>query len=316
MNVFKAGIKVLIINRIGDFFFLFSIMFILFFFETTEFSVVFNLVLFLQNYFFSFFFFSLSIVDLVSFFILIAVVCKSAQIGFHIWLIEAMEAPLPASSLIHSATLVCAGVFFFFRVAPLLVESNLSLVILGFWSSLSALCMSIIACFHYDIKKILAYSTSSHIGFMLTACVTFNFSGCFFYLISHATAKVLLFLIFGYVIDFCFNIRDLRRMGGLLLNLNFLSKFFIVASLSLAGLPLCSIGYLKDLVVYSFLNGFYFNDFFFSFLSLAAFFTYFYIFRVFFFIFFGDRLGALKNYFRQIFIFILLYGNFTGLIRV
>jgi NADH:ubiquinone oxidoreductase subunit 5 (subunit L)/multisubunit Na+/H+ antiporter MnhA subunit len=213
VNTFKSGIKVLLYNRIGDFFLFISIGLLEFFLKVDGFSNTSYLMPLLSNN--SINFGSYILLEFILGFSLMAVILsKSAQFGFHIWLLEAMEAPLPASSLIHSATLVCAGVVLFFKSFNFILYSSYITSFIIFWSSLTACFLSASALLNYDIKKILAYSTGSHVSLMLILSISSGGSLGYAYTLVHASIKVFIFLLFGFIIDVNQGIRDIRKMGG------------------------------------------------------------------------------------------------------
>ena len=237
---------------------------------------------------------------LFSFFIVI--LSKSAQFGFHIWLLEAMEAPLPASSLIHSATLVCAGVVLFFKINLFSFFNSYLLNALILWAAFTSLALSTSALFNYDIKKILAYSTGSHISIMLISAASSNLSYSFIYLLVHASSKVFLFLLFGYIIDVNNSIRDLRKMGAFFFS-SYLLNFALIAIFSLSSLPFFTLGFLKDFFFLLLFKNSIFWDITFTILGLSTLVNYLYMYRLFFKIFFGDKLSFTGTYFKNFFFF-------------
>lgn len=292
---FKSGVKVLFYNRIGDFFFFLLVGFVINLFKMDHVGTIQSLLPYMQAYDISIFgLFSLKF--FLSFCLTIVVLSKSAQYGFHIWLLEAMEAPLPASALIHSATLICSGVVLFFKAPELIVfQSEVSVFIL-FWSSLTVSFLSFSAFYNYDIKRILAYSTGSHVSLMLGLAVTTSSKLGYLYMLTHASTKVFIFILFGYIIDMTGGIRDLRKMGGFFINANILVlSTWGLALLSSA--PLFFLPYMKDAIITKGPQFTFITDTSYFFLMLSSVFNYFYISRLFFKIFFGDRLGLLKTYY-------------------
>ena len=301
VNTFKASMKVLFFNRIGDFFFFFAVYLLISFCKTDNFSVfsfefltIFSLKVHLLN--------SIFLKNFIIFSFFIVILSKSAQFGFHIWLLEAMEAPLPASALIHSATLVCAGMVLFFKINLFVFFNSFFLWLLVFWAALTTLFLSLSALFNYDIKKILAYSTGSHVSIMLVAAAGCSMNSSFIYLLVHASSKVFIFLLFGYIIDMNSGIRDLRKMGSFFLNNN-IFNFIYIAIFSLSSLPFFVIGFLKDnYIVLLFKNNFFW-DIIYLLVSVSSVINYFYMFRLFFKIFFGDKLSFSFTYFKNFFFF-------------
>lgn len=187
--------------------------------------------------------------------IILAAFAKSAQIGLHVWLVDAMEGPTPVSALIHAATMVTAGVFLILRL-------DLSLVILiGLGGGITSLFSGLSAFLQKDIKKLIAYSTVSQIGYMFIAIGSYNVEGSLYHLTTHAFFKALLFLCAGIIIYYLGDEQDWRKMGGLSLFLpvTFFSTF--MADLSLIGFPFFSGFYSKDFILEGILlqNSYYFS---------------------------------------------------------
>jgi len=176
----KSGLKALFVNRIGDYFYLFGLCFLMFFFKTTSFSVS-----LLAEFSFE--------LELILLFFILASSAKSAQLGLHTWLPDAMEGPTPVSALIHAATMVTAGIFLLLRTSSLLsLCSNVSsfLLLLG---SLTAFFAASVGALQYDLKKIIAYSTCSQLGYMAASIGAGSYDICLYHLVNHAFFKALLF---------------------------------------------------------------------------------------------------------------------------
>lgn len=180
--------------------------------------------------------FELPFNDVLLFLLIICSFCKSAQFGFHSWLPDSMEAPVPASALIHSATLVSAGIYLIFRYIPLLMSSNL-LPIFIFITSFTAFYGAIISSFQTDVKKILAYSTISHCGFLMFSLILNNPYVTIFYLYGHGLFKSLSFMGVGNLIQYSNNYQDSRRMGNLFAKYVYEFFFLIVCLLNLSSFP-------------------------------------------------------------------------------
>lgn len=301
VNTFKSGMKVLFYNRIGDFFFFFAIGIILFFFKVDSPSSA-----VLYKYTLNTGTLSLGQLFTLDFLLggslVLVILSKSAQFGFHIWLLEAMEAPLPASSLIHSATLVCAGVVLFFKSFVFISYVSGIANILVFWASATACLLSFAAFLNYDIKKILAYSTGSHVSLMLVLALTSGGSLGYMYTLIHASTKVFIFLLFGFIIDINLGVRDLRKMGGFF-RFSDVTYFGCFAIFFLSSLPVFPLAILKDMAIANLLTGNFFQDFSAVFLMGASLFNYLYMSRLFFKIFFGDLLSSLVTYFSNTYFF-------------
>ena len=306
VNTFKSGIKVLLYNRIGDFFLFISIGLLEFFLKVDAFSsttylssTLYGNSINLGN--------SLALEFILGFSLTAVILSKSAQFGFHVWLLEAMEAPLPASSLIHSATLVCAGVVLFFKSFTFILYNSYITSFIIFWSSLTACFLSASALLNYDIKKILAYSTGSHVSLMLILSVSSGGSLGYAYTLVHASIKVFIFLLFGFIIDVNQGVRDIRKMGGFF-RFQDITYYGFFAICSLSSLPFFPLAFLKDVAGSSIMSGSFIHDVSLFFLMLATFFNYLYMFRLFFKIFFGDLLSVNNTYFSYFFIFFKKIG--------
>lgn len=160
-----------------------------------------------------------------------------------------MEGPTPVSALLHAATMVTAGVYLLLRLSPFLTSAPKILLVISFWGALTAFFASTVGAFQYDIKKVIAYSTCSQLGYMVAACGMLNFSGSYFHLFNHAFFKALLFLGAGSIIHALGDEQDMRKYGMLI---NFLPLTYVcmlIASLSLIGFPFLSGFYSKELVI-------------------------------------------------------------------
>lgn len=174
---------------------------------------------------------------------------KSAQAGLHTWLPDAMEGPTPVSALIHAATMVTAGIFLLIRTAPLFECSPTMLTVVAVVGGLTALFAASTALFQHDIKKVIAYSTCSQLGYMVMACGSAQFSLAFFHLVNHAFFKALLFLGAGIVIHCLGGEQDIRKMGGMRHVFPEGLVFMGAASAALAGIPFLSGFYSKDAIL-------------------------------------------------------------------
>lgn len=192
----KSALKAVLINKIGDFFLFFAILLIFFYFKTTNYSAVFAISPLISDKI-SFFGLNCSVITLINFFLFLGAFGKSAQIGLHSWLPDAMEGPTPVSALIHAATMVTAGVFLIIRCSPLIDLCNISLITITIFGSLTAFMSATIGVLQNDIKKIIAYSTCSQLGYMVFICGLSNYSIGLFHLMNHAFFKALLFLCAG-----------------------------------------------------------------------------------------------------------------------
>jgi NADH-ubiquinone oxidoreductase chain 5 len=160
-----------------------------------------------------------------------------------------MEGPTPVSALIHAATMVTAGVFLIIRCSPILEYSSFILFLITFFGSFTAFFAATIGVFQHDIKKVIAYSTCSQLGYMIFSCGLSNYSVALFHLCNHAFFKALLFLSAGAVIHAMNDEQDMRKYGGLLSFLPFTYSMFLIGSLSLMGFPFLTGFYSKDLIL-------------------------------------------------------------------
>jgi NADH-ubiquinone oxidoreductase chain 5 len=174
---------------------------------------------------------------------------KSAQLFLHIWLPDAMEGPTPVSALIHAATMVTAGVFLIIRCSHIFEYSDLALKTASIIGALTAFFASTVGLTQNDIKKIIAYSTCSQLGYMVFACGMSNYSLSIFHLSNHSYFKALLFLGSGSVIHAMSDEQDIRKMGGLRRILPFTYIIFVIGSLSLMGFPFLTGFYSKDAIL-------------------------------------------------------------------
>jgi NADH-ubiquinone oxidoreductase chain 5 len=230
---------------------------IFFYFKTVDFSTVFLLVPLMSEFFFTchldlIFFtvhYNVHVLSFICFWLFLGAIGKSAQIGLHTWLPDAMEGPTPVSALIHAATMVTAGVFLIIRCSPLFEYAPGVLTLMVFVGSITSFFAATVGVVQNDIKKIIAYSTCSQLGYMVFACGLSGYSAGLFHLVNHAFFKALLFLSAGAVIHGLSNEQDIRRMGGLAKIMPFTYTTFLIGSLSLIGFPFLSGFYSKDLIL-------------------------------------------------------------------
>jgi proton-translocating NADH-quinone oxidoreductase chain L len=280
--------KAIIVNRFGDFGIYFALLIMFFYFKSFDFGVVFSLVpYFAGNVFLNFLNFSFNSVDFLVFFLFLGAIGKSAQLGLHTWLPDAMEGPTPVSALIHAATMVTAGVFVLIRSSPILEYSSSGLFLVSIIGGLTAFFAGTAGLVQYDIKKVIAYSTCSQLGYMFFACGMSNYSVGLFHLFNHGFFKALLFLGAGSVIHALLDEQDMRKMGGMVKLLPLTYAAILVGSLSLTGFPFLTGFYSKEVVLEIALSKFSLNSFFIYWLGvLAAFITSFYSIRLIYLVFF------------------------------
>ena len=279
----KSAIKAMIVNRVGDFGLALGIALIFYTFKTLDYTVIFSSAPYFctQNFYFPFLGFEISRIDLIGFLLFIGSMGKSAQIGLHTWLPDAMEGPTPVSALIHAATMVTAGVFLIVRCSPLFELMNWASNFIILIGALTAFFAASTGLVQNDLKRVIAYSTCSQLGYMIFSCGLSNYSAAFFHLTNHAFFKALLFLGAGAIIHSISDEQDMRRMGSFVRNSPYAYSCMTLGSLALMGFPYLSGFYSKDVIIETSYNSF-FIDASFSFVLglLAAFCTAFYSFRL------------------------------------
>ena len=245
----KAAIQALVVNKVGDFFLVLAVIFLLNASSTTNFNLVFLVAPIWANLECNIGGFYVDFLSLIGFMFLVAAMAKSAQIGFHTWLLSAMEGPTPVSALLHAATMVTAGIFLLLRSSPLLELSISILWVITIVGALTAFFAGTSGLVQHDLKKIIALSTCSQLGYMFYACGLSQYSVSLFHLTNHAFFKALLFLCAGAIIHTLGGEQDLRRMGGLasLMPMTYISMS--LASLALIGFPFLSGFYSKDRIL-------------------------------------------------------------------
>lgn len=247
----QAAFKAFIINRAADIALILAILSIYVVFETLEFSSIEHAIPNYRNVWVHFMGYKVQILTLIASLIMIGAMAKSAQFGFHTWLPDAMEGPTPVSALIHAATMVTAGVFLIVRFSILFEYTPLVkdyMVVIG---ALTAFFAATVALTQKDIKRVIAYSTCSQLGYMFLACGCGAYTVAMFHLITHAFFKALLFLGAGSVIHAMSDEQNIFKMGGIY---KFIPKTYAmmwIGSLALAGIPFFSGYYSKDLILES-----------------------------------------------------------------
>nr|YP_010248458.1 NADH dehydrogenase subunit 5 [Coscinodiscus granii]QTK21653.1 NADH dehydrogenase subunit 5 [Coscinodiscus granii] len=245
----KAAIKAMILNRIGDFGLALGIFSIYITFKSVDYSTVFSLAPLFIHYKINFLIFEINSISLICFLLFIGAMGKSAQLGLHTWLPDAMEGPTPVSALIHAATMVTAGVFLLARSSVLLEYSFSVLEFITILGALTAFISATIGLTQNDLKKVIAYSTCSQLGYMVFSCGLSNYNIGMFHLMNHAFFKALLFLSAGSVIHAVADEQDMRKMGGLKKLTPFTYSMMIIGSLALMGFPFLTGFYSKDVIL-------------------------------------------------------------------
>jgi NADH-quinone oxidoreductase subunit L len=283
-----AAIKAFVVNRVADLPFAVGLALIFVTFGSTTFDVIFPNVGKHAGDMYHLFGRDLPMLEVIGFLLFIGAMGKSAQIGLHVWLPDAMEGPTPVSALIHAATMVTAGVFLMARMSPLMEYAPYALGFVTFIGASTALFAATVGCVQNDIKRIIAYSTCSQLGYMFVAAGVGAFQVSIFHLITHAFFKALLFLSAGSVIHAMSDEQDIRRMGGLARVIPITCTVMWVGNLALAGIPPFAGAYSKDAIISSaFLAHSNVGAYAFVCTVLAAFLTAFYSWRLLFMTFHG-----------------------------
>ena len=251
-----AAIKAFIVNRVGDFGFALGIFLIFYLFGTINYEEVFQQIPQISNKEIVFLGIHLNAINLICILLFIGAMGKSAQILLHTWLPDAMEGPTPVSALIHAATMVTAGVFLVVRCSPIYEYSQLALSLITIVGMTTALFAASVALAQNDIKKIIAYSTCSQLGYMFFAAGVGAYNVAMFHLFTHAFFKALLFLGSGSVIHSFKDEQDINQMGGVWKSLPYTYILMVIGTLALTGFPFLSGFYSKDAIIeFAYLRG-------------------------------------------------------------
>jgi len=293
----KAAIKAFVVNRVGDFGYAIGIAGIFYIFGTISFDSIFSQVDQFSEHQIQFLSFSFPTLDFLCFLLFIGAMGKSAQLGLHTWLPDAMEGPTPVSALIHAATMVTAGVFLVARMSPLYEFATFTNLFITFIGAATAIFAASIALTQNDIKRVIAYSTCSQLGYMFFAAGVGAYNASIFHLTTHAFFKALLFLSAGSVIHAMHHEQDMRKMGGLFKKIPFTATMMWIGSLAIIGFPYLSGYYSKESILE---NAFYASNgiAYFAYLVgiLTALLTAFYSWRLLFLTFHGENRSNSKTY--------------------
>jgi NADH-quinone oxidoreductase subunit L len=283
----SAGKKAFIVNRIGDFGFLIGLFLIIQHFGSLDFTTVFAQVhpMAVESG-------GAGLLTAIGILLMVGACGKSAQIPLYVWLPDAMEGPTPVSALIHAATMVTAGVYMVSRSHMIFERAPMALLVVAVTGTLTALFAATIGITQTDIKKVLAYSTVSQLGYMFMACGVGAFSAGIFHLMTHAFFKGLLFLAAGSVIHAVGGEQDMRKMGGLRSYIPWTFMTMGIATLAIAGIPPFAGFWSKDEILWKAYSSPHGNWVFWLIGVITAFITSFYMFRLLFMTFFGDYHGA------------------------
>ena len=251
-----AAIKAFVVNRVGDFGFALGIFLIFYLFGTVNYNEVFQQIPTITDTNLNFLGIEVGAINLICFLLFIGAMGKSAQILLHTWLPDAMEGPTPVSALIHAATMVTAGVFLVVRCSPIYEYSPLILNLITIIGMTTAFFAATVALVQTDIKKIIAYSTCSQLGYMFFAAGVGAYNVAMFHLFTHAFFKALLFLGSGSVIHAFKDEQNINNMGAVWKKLPYTYALMIIGTLALTGFPFLSGFYSKDAIIeFAYLKG-------------------------------------------------------------
>jgi NADH-quinone oxidoreductase subunit L len=287
-----AGKKAFIVNRFGDFGFGLGIILIFLTLGSVHYADVFGAVGGITHLSVNFLGYQVNMVTMIALLLFCGAIGKSAQIPLHVWLPDAMEGPTPVSALIHAATMVTAGVFMVARLAPIYELSPAAMNVVAITGGVTALFAATIALVQNDIKRIVAYSTVSQLGYMFLACGVGAFGAGIFHLYTHAFFKALLFLGAGSVMHAMQGELDIQKMGGLKKHMPLTYWTFLIASLSIAGIPGLAGFFSKDEILWVAYASGPVGKFVWTLGALTALLTAFYSFRIVFLAFHGSFRGT------------------------
>ncbi len=287
-----AAMKAFLVNRVADFGFLIGIATLYIFLDTLSINEIIAGKEKLLSYKINFLGFEINALVFSCFFLFIGAMGKSAQFGFHTWLPDAMEGPTPVSALIHAATMVTAGVFLTVRFSELMVMSDHIMTFVLVIGLLTAFFAASVGFFQKDIKKVIAYSTCSQLGFMFVACGLGAFNIAIFHLITHGYFKALLFLSSGSVIHGVHDEQDMDKMGNLFSKMKITAVMMWIGTLAIIGFPYSSGYFSKDLILSSSFNLISLGPLVYVILAIVSAMTAFYSFRLIFKVFHGNYNGS------------------------
>jgi len=290
-SAIRANLKAFLVNRVGDFGFLLGIAAVLMFFDTLDYGAVFAKAPELQNATMNIWGSTeWSVLSVICILLFVGAMGKSAQFPLHVWLPDSMEGPTPISALIHAATMVTAGIFMIARMSPLYELSETALIFVMAMGAITAFFMGLLGLVQHDIKRVVAYSTLSQLGYMTVALGVSAYSAAIFHLMTHAFFKALLFLGAGSVIIAMHHDQDMRNMGGLRRYMPITWITSLLGSLALIGFPGFSGFFSKDAIIeavkFSDLPG---SDLVYWMVLIGVFITALYSFRMYFLVFHGSE---------------------------
>ena len=282
----EASLKAFLVNRVGDFGFLLGIAVLLMFFGTLDYVETFTLANQVNG---QTIFGDISVITVICLLLFIGAMGKSAQVPLHIWLPGSMEGPTPISALIHAATMVTAGIFMVSRMSPIYELSDVALTVVMVVGAITAIFMGLLGIVQNDIKRVVAYSTLSQLGYMTVALGVSAYSVAIFHLMTHAFFKALLFLAAGSVIVALHHEQDIRKMGALRKKMPITYITALIGTLALIGFPGFAGFYSKDMIIEAVhFSNLPFADWVYYAVVFGVFITAFYSLRMFFIVFHGE----------------------------
>jgi len=282
----EASLKAFLVNRVGDFGFLFGIAVLLMFFGTLDYVETFTLANQVNG---QTIFGDISVITVICLLLFIGAMGKSAQVPLHVWLPGSMEGPTPISALIHAATMVTAGIFMVSRMSPIYELSDVALTVVMVIGAITAIFMGLLGIVQNDIKRVVAYSTLSQLGYMTVALGVSAYSVAIFHLMTHAFFKALLFLAAGSVIVALHHEQDIRNMGALRKKMPITYITALIGTLALIGFPGFAGFYSKDMIIEAVhFSNLPFADWVYYAVVFGVFITAFYSLRMFFIVFHGE----------------------------
>ena len=282
----EASLKAFLVNRVGDFGFLLGIAVLLMFFGTLDYVETFTLANQVNG---QTIFGDISVITVICLLLFIGAMGKSAQVPLHVWLPGSMEGPTPISALIHAATMVTAGIFMVSRMSPIFELSDVALTVMMVIGAITAIFMGLLGIVQNDIKRVVAYSTLSQLGYMTVALGVSAYSVAIFHLMTHAFFKALLFLAAGSVIVALHHEQDIRNMGALRKKMPITYITALIGTLALIGFPGFAGFYSKDMIIEAVhFSNLPFADWVYYVVVFGVFITAFYSLRMFFMVFHGE----------------------------
>ena len=282
----EASLKAFLVNRVGDFGFLLGLAVLLMFFGTLDYLEVFSLVNQVNG---QTIFGDISVITVICLLLFVGAMGKSAQVPLHVWLPGSMEGPTPISALIHAATMVTAGIFMVSRMSPIFEFSDVALTVVMLVGAITAIFMGLLGIVQNDIKRVVAYSTLSQLGYMTVALGVSAYSVAIFHLMTHAFFKALLFLAAGSVIVALHHEQDIRKMGALRKKMPITYITALIGTLALIGFPGFAGFYSKDMIIEAVhFSNLPFADWVYYAVVFGVFITAFYSLRMFFIVFHGE----------------------------